>query len=78
MTGLPRPGAAMRAAMTTNESAAITVWLTPSTMSCLAIGSCTFTSVCHRVAPMDSDASMGAWLRLRMAWEVMRIEIGML
>ena len=36
--GPPRPGEAINAAITTKESAAITVWFIPSTIICLPIG----------------------------------------
>ena len=38
MIGPPSPGDAINAAITTKESAAITVWLIPSTIICLLIG----------------------------------------
>ena len=77
-TGFPSPGAPMSAAMTTNDSAAIIVWLTPSAIVRLAIGSCTFVSNCQRVEPIEVAASIGPALRLRIACDVMRIAIGML
>ena len=66
-TGLPSPGAAMSAAMTTKERAASVVWLTPRMIVCFAMGSCTLVRVCHRVAPIDWDASIGPCLSPRTA-----------
>ena len=77
-TGLPSPGAPISAAMTTKDSAAIIVWFTPSAIVRLAIGSCTFASSCQRVEPIEIAASIGPAFRLRIAWEVMRIAMGML
>ena len=67
MTGLPRPGAPISAAMTTKDSAASVVWLTARIRVLLAIGSCTLVSSCHRVDPAASAASMGPALRDLMA-----------
>ena len=68
----------MSAAMTTNESAAIIVWLTPRAIVRFAIGNCTFVSNCQRVEPIEVAASIGPAFKLRIACEVMRIAIGML
>ena len=56
-TGLPRPGPLTSAAIVAIDSAAIVHWLTPTTMVRLAIGSCTWRSICDLVSPIDRAAS---------------------
>ena len=56
-TGWPRPGPLMKAAMVAIDSAAIVVWLMPTMMVRLAIGSSTLVSRCHGVCPIESVAS---------------------
>ena len=77
-TGLPSPGAPMSAAITTKDSAARVVWLTPRMIVCLAMGSCTLRSSCHLVDPIDCAASIGPARRLRTACAVMRMQMGTL
>ena len=57
-TGLPRPGPLTRAAMVAIESAAIMLWLMPTTIVRFAIGSWTWRSICRLVRPIDRAASM--------------------
>lgn len=71
-TVLPSPGASIRAAMVTMDSAAMMVWFTPSTTVRFDIGSSTVASVCRRVAPSDSAASTVAAGTERIACAVMR------
>ena len=75
-TVLPRPGASISAAIVTIDNAAMIVWLTPSTIVLRADGSSTFTSVCCRVAPRDSEASTVLRGTERMACAVIRIAGG--
>ena len=75
-TVLPSPGASIRAAMVTMASAAMMVWLMPITMVRLAIGSSTFMSDCHRVAPSESAASTVVSGTERMPCAVIRIAGG--
>ena len=56
-TGLPRPGPFTSAAIVAIESAAIMLWLMPTTMVRRAIGSCTWRSIWPRVRPIDRAAS---------------------
>jgi hypothetical protein len=66
ITVLPRPGASIRAAMVTMDSAAIIVWFTPRMIVRFAVGSRTLPNVCARVAPSDSLASTVSPGTLRM------------
>ncbi len=75
-TVLPRPGASIRAAMVTMDSAAMMVWFTPMTTVRLDMGSSTLVSVCRRVDPSDSAASTVVAGTSRMACAVMRIAGG--
>ena len=59
-TSTPSPGAPMSAVITTIESAIMIVWLTPMPIVRRASGSWTLDSVCQRVEPSDSAASMVA------------------
>ena len=47
----------MKAAIVAIDSAAIVVWLSPTMIVGLAIGSSTFNSRCHFVWPIESVAS---------------------
>ena len=58
MTGLPRPGPSISAAMTAIESAAMMVWLSPTMIVRRAIGSCTLRSSWLPVDPSEVVASM--------------------
>lgn len=53
----PRPGASISAATVTIESAAMIVWLMPTTTVDRDIGSSTLVSVCPRVDPSERAAS---------------------
>ena len=56
-TTCPSPGASISAAIVTIDSAAIVVWLMPSTIVFFAIGSCTLRSSCIFVEPSAVAAS---------------------
>ena len=75
-TVAPRPGAEISAAITTIDSAAITVWFTPSTIVRRAIGSSTLARDCSRVEPSDCEASTAAVGTERMPCAVSRITGG--
>ena len=57
ITGTPRPGELMNAAMVTIDSAAMTDWLTPTRMVRRDIGSTTRSSRWAPVVPSESVAS---------------------
>ena len=57
-TGTPRPPAPTNAAITTIERLSMMHWVTPATIVGAALGSSTFHSICMRVAPNASPASM--------------------
>jgi hypothetical protein len=57
-TGLPRPSAPTKAAITTMDSANMIAWVTPAMMVGMAWGSSTFQSNCRLVAPKASPASI--------------------
>ncbi len=72
-TGLPSPGPATNAARVAIDSAAMIVWLRPTTMVGRAIGSCTLSSRCRAVWPEESVASMVVGETWRMPWPAMRM-----
>ena len=76
ITTWPRPGAAISAAMVTIASAAMMVWLMPSTMVRLAIGSSAPNNSWDRVAPSDSTASRDSEGTDRMPCAVSRMTGG--
>ena len=76
ITTWPRPGAAISAAMVTIASAAMMVWLMPSTMVRLAIGSSAPNNSWYLVAPSDSTASRDSCGTDRMPWAVSRMTGG--
>ena len=59
-------------AMTTSDSANMIVWLTDSRIWRRASGSCTFASVCQRVAPNALAASTVSCVTLRIPSAVIR------
>ena len=75
-TSTPSPGAPMSAVITTIERAIMIVWLTPMPMVRRASGSWTLDSVCQRVEPEDSAASIVAPGTPRMPSAVMRMAGG--
>src|SRR4028118_1081946 len=62
----------MKAAMVDMDRAAMVVWLTPTMMVRLAIGSCTLVSSWDRLDPIDVVASMVATEMLRMPYAGVR------
>lgn len=76
MMSEPRPGAEMRLAMTTIDSAIMMVWLTASVIVERASGRCTLRSVCQPVAPSEADASTAVGETWSMASAVMRMAGG--
>ena len=76
ITTWPSPGAAISAAMVTIASAHMMVWLIPSTMVRLAIGSSAPRNAWNRVAPSDSTASRVSSGTARMPWAVSRMTGG--
>ena len=75
-TVCPSPGVSMSAATVIIDSAAITVWFTPTMRVRRDIGSCTPRSTCPAVAPNDRDASTDSGGTLRIPTEVSRITGG--
>ena len=57
LTSLPSPGPLTKAAMVAIDSAAIMLWLTPTTIVRRDIGSCTWRSSWPLVRPIDWAAS---------------------
>ncbi len=76
MTGWPRPGLSMNAAIVTIDSAAIIVWLTPTMIVRLAIGSSTFRSRWSLVCPSDAVASSVVAETFLIAYAVIRVTGG--
>ncbi len=75
-TVLPSPGASMSAAIVAMDSAAMMVWLTPTTMVRLASGRRTLLRSCHGVDPSDVPASTVVAGTCLIACAVMRIAGG--
>ena len=73
---MPRPGPSIKAAMVAIDSAAIIVWLSPTTMVRRAIGSWTLRSSWRRVEPIDVVASTVVGETVRMPWAVIRTSGG--
>ncbi len=57
----PSPPAPISAASTTMPRAIMIVWVRPVMMVGSAIGICTLSSVCRRVAPKTREASIACW-----------------
>jgi hypothetical protein len=74
--GLPEPGASISAATVTIDSAAMMVWLIPTTTELRDIGSRTFSSVWPRVDPSERAASTLSGGTERIACAVSRIAGG--
>ncbi len=72
MTGCPRPGPLISAAIVTIDSAAIVVWLSPTMIVRRAIGSCTLRRVCQLVEPIEFAASTLVGDTVRRPWAAMR------
>ena len=72
----PRPGASMRAVMTTIERAIMIVWLTPRPIVRRASGSWTLRRTCRRVEPSETAASTVSAATPRMPRAVIRIAGG--
>ena len=72
-TGWPRPGPSTNAAIVAIDSAAMIVWLRPTTMVLRAIGSCTLRSRCKLVCPAESVASIVVVDTVRMPWPAIRM-----
>ena len=75
-TTWPSPGVATSAATVTIESAAITVWLTPTMRVRRDMGSCTPKSTCRVVAPSDRLASTDSGATSRIPTAVSRMTGG--
>ena len=75
-TTRPSPGASISAARVTIDRAAMMVWLIPMTTVRLATGRVTLSSICGRVVPSDSAASIVSRGTCRMPWAVIRMTGG--
>ena len=75
-TGFPSPGPLTSAAMVAMESAAIMLWLIPTTMVRLDIGSWTWRSIWRLVSPIERAASIVVSGTVRIPCSVIRTSGG--